>query len=230
MREHDDEPVMGLPEELPAGETILWQGKPRWRGLARRAFHARTIAIYLGALLVWHSGSGLYWGNSLLTVAQGMMWPVIVAVACVALVVGLAWVTTHYTLYTITNRRLVIRFGVAIPMSINLPFKVIGTASFVEFADGTGDLPVHLLGKDRIAYLHLWPNARPWRFKDPEPMLRSIPDIENVRKILANALRAETLRLQREHRQPMAAKDRATEEQAATPAGTRASGVAVAAE
>jgi len=33
---HDDfagEPVRGLPEKLPAGERILWQGMPDWHPL-----------------------------------------------------------------------------------------------------------------------------------------------------------------------------------------------------
>ena len=37
--EHDDEPQNGLPEALPAGERLLWQGSPDWRVLARHGFH-----------------------------------------------------------------------------------------------------------------------------------------------------------------------------------------------
>jgi hypothetical protein len=28
----------------------------------------------------------------------------------------------------------------------------------------------------RIAYLHLWPHARPWQLKRPQPLLRALPD------------------------------------------------------
>ncbi len=202
MREHDDEPIPGLPERLPEGEAILWQGKPQWKGLARRAFHARTIAIYLAVLLVWHAANGLWWGNSVTTVASDMMLPIVVALLGVAIVTGMAWLTTHFTLYTITDRRLVVRFGIAIPMTINLPYKVIGSASFTKFENGSGDIPLQLLGTNRIAYLHLWPNVRPWRFKDTQPMLRSIPEVEQVSRILASALRTETLRQQHRHRVP----------------------------
>ena len=31
--EHEFEPVPGLPETLPEGESMLWQGKPGWRGV-----------------------------------------------------------------------------------------------------------------------------------------------------------------------------------------------------
>ena len=53
LNEYETEPVRGLPERLPAGETILWQGAPRWGALARRAFHVRKIALYFAILLAW---------------------------------------------------------------------------------------------------------------------------------------------------------------------------------
>jgi len=46
LGEHDNEPIPGLPEPLPADERILWQGRPDWRGLARRAFHAPLVGAY----------------------------------------------------------------------------------------------------------------------------------------------------------------------------------------
>jgi len=39
--EHDAEPVPGLPGPLPAGEALLWQGRPSFEGLAKRALHLR---------------------------------------------------------------------------------------------------------------------------------------------------------------------------------------------
>ena len=43
--EHEFEAVTGLPEPLPAGERVLWQGSPDWRALAREAFHLPAIAF-----------------------------------------------------------------------------------------------------------------------------------------------------------------------------------------
>ena len=53
-----------LPEPLPAGESVLWQGRPEWRGLALRAFHVRMVAIYFALLAVWRVASGLMDGES----------------------------------------------------------------------------------------------------------------------------------------------------------------------
>jgi hypothetical protein len=44
--EHDDfavEPVKGLPEKPPAGEVILWQGRPDTWALAREALNLNWI-------------------------------------------------------------------------------------------------------------------------------------------------------------------------------------------
>ena len=58
------EPQHGLPERLPAGEKLLWQGAPgAWR-LAVQAFHFRKLAIYFLAMLAWKFTSDLSDGAS----------------------------------------------------------------------------------------------------------------------------------------------------------------------
>ena len=39
--EHEFEAALGLPEPLPRGERLLWQGAPDWRVMAREAMHLR---------------------------------------------------------------------------------------------------------------------------------------------------------------------------------------------
>jgi Bacterial PH domain len=190
MSEFEHEPVRGLPQRLPAGERILWQGEPRVAALARRVFHLRKLALYCGLLLVWRVASGLSDGEPLATIATFCLWLVPFAVIVLGLPLLLAWLYARATVYTITNRRVVIRSGVALPMSINLPFRLIGAAGLKVYADGSGDIPLSLTGSDRIAYLHLWPNVRPWRVTRPEPMLRGIPDAAEVAELLADALAA----------------------------------------
>jgi hypothetical protein len=55
-------------------------------------------------------------------------------------------------------------------------------------ADGSGDLPLQLSANDKMSYLVMWPHARPWRMARTEPMLRGIPQVEQVAAILARAL------------------------------------------
>ncbi|MEQ8967369.1 MAG: photosynthetic complex putative assembly protein PuhB [Azospirillaceae bacterium] len=191
MSGHDDfafEPVRGLPEELPEGERILWQGAPAWRSLARNAFHLRALAIYFAILVGWGVIAALYDGASAAAAATGAARLGAVALVALALVGLFAWLTARTTVYTITNRRVVMRFGIALPMTINLPFRRVDGASVKHHRDGSGDIPLRLAGADRIAYLHLWPHVRPWRFSRTEPMLRGVPDASHVAEILASAV------------------------------------------
>ena len=55
--EHEFEAELGLPEPLPKGERMLWQGSPEWRILARDALHTRQLSIYFAVLLGWRGAS-----------------------------------------------------------------------------------------------------------------------------------------------------------------------------
>lgn len=188
MSEVETDVAPGLPEHLPPGETVLWRGKPDWRSLAIRAFHARKMAIYCGVLMAWRLGADISAGLPAGEVALGMVYMLPLLAAGVGIPTALGWLYARSTVYTVTSRRVVMRIGAALPMTLNLPFRGIGNVSLRRFADGTGDLPLALLGKNRIAYLHLWPHARPWRLAKPEPMLRCVPDAQSVAAILAQAM------------------------------------------
>ena len=94
------------------------------------------------------------------------------------------------TVYTITDARVVIRLGTAFPMTVNLPYGRIETAALKVQKDGSGDISLLLTGKDRLAYMVLWPHVRPWRMKRAEPTLRAVPDVARVGQVLARALAA----------------------------------------
>jgi hypothetical protein len=186
--EHGSEPIPGLPEPLPPGERILWQGGPVFASLARRAFHVRAVAGYFALLALWKLAAGVYDGAGWLAAgldALGLLVPAGLAIGVLALL-ALAYART--TIFTITDRRVVIRFGVALPMAVNLPFRRIESAAVAVFRDGTADLPLALADPDRVAWLHLWPFVRPWRLARPEPMLRAVPNGAEVARILRAAL------------------------------------------
>jgi hypothetical protein len=190
VNEYEREPIPGLPEIPPAGERILWQGAPDWGSLARHGFHARKVAVYFALILAWLLGSRLWAGESL---AQAMVlgaWLLVLALLAIGLLLLLAWANGRATLYTLTNRRVAIRFGVAVSMTINIPYRQILAADLRRYGDGTGDIPLSLAGRPRVSYLVLWPFVRPWHFGKVQPMLRSVRDAERVAGILAAALRA----------------------------------------
>ena len=188
MREHDDEPIRGLPEALPAGERILWQGAPEWHALARRALHLWKVALYCIILLAWNATAAVMGGATIGDAFVHTMWILPLPMLAVGILAVLGWLYARTTVYTLTNRRLVIRSGVALPMAVNLPFSTIKSASLKTYGDGTGDIPFVLAGDDRVAYAQLWPNVRPWHFNTPQPMLRAVPDATNVAQIVGRAL------------------------------------------
>jgi hypothetical protein len=190
MNEHDYEPIPGLPASLPDGETILWQGAPHLETFARRAMRVRVVAGYFVALSVWGIAGRLSSGMPAHGVALSTLRLGALAVAAIALLALFAWLVARTTLYTITSRRVVIRFGIALPITVQIPFGMIGAAGVHIWSDGTGDVALRLLPGQRIAYLVLWPHTRPWKLTKAQPTLRGIADAREVSTILGRALAA----------------------------------------
>lgn len=189
MSEFDFEPVPGLPEHLPEGEVLRWQGAPHWGALAVRAFHVRKIALYFGLLILLRLGLLVTGGVTLAEALLSALWLGTLAALAIAILALLAWLYSRSTVYSITDRRVVIRFGIALPMAVNIPFKVVESAGLRRYPEGVGDIPLVLGSGQRVNYLIMWPNVRPWRFLDAQPMLRCIPDVDAVAGILSDALR-----------------------------------------
>ena len=178
----------GLPGPLPAGERLLWQGSPTWFALALRAFRVKALSIYFGLMVLWVGAAALSGGASVGEAGREMLRVAPFAMGVLLLLSGIAWLTARTTTYTITNRRVVVRYGIALPLTLNLPFKMVASAAVRSFSDGTADLPLALTGSNKVSYLLLWPHARPWRLVQPQPAMRAVPEGVRVAKILAGAL------------------------------------------
>jgi hypothetical protein len=188
VSEFETEYAPGLPAPLPEGERLLWQGKPRWRSLAVHAFHVRSIAIYFAILTAWRGTIVASDGADTVGVVAAMGWIALLALAAISVLGLLAWLSARSTIYTITDRRILMRFGIALPITLNIPLRVVDDVSLARRRDSTGDIAITVGGSDRVAYLVLWPHARPWRVNRPEPMLRSLVKSEEVAKALSRAL------------------------------------------
>jgi hypothetical protein len=182
------EPRNGLPGLLPQGERILWQGGPNWLALARGPLLGDWIAIYFGALVAWRVADGLSFGAPGSVVLAHSVALALMGAACLALVGVIGWAMARTTTYTITNRRVVLKIGVALRKSVNVPFKRVAAATLRAAGGGRGDIILTIGGKDRFAWLTLWPHVRPWRLGRPEPMLRGLPDAAAAAAVLGRAL------------------------------------------
>jgi hypothetical protein len=206
MSEHDFEPIRGLPGPLPEGETILWQGAPRWSLLSQQAFHVRLVAAYFALMLAWRAGGAVIGGQAPILAIESALSVTPIALAAVGMLALLGWLNSRTTVYTITNRRIVMRFGAALTKAINIPFTIIEGAALKPLGHGAGDLAIALKAPSKIGFLNLWPHARPWRVTAPQPTLRAVPDALAVATILAGAMEkqmpAELARLGEQPRAP----------------------------
>ena len=186
---HEDhfEPEHGLPERLPAHEHMLWQGSPDWRLLARRVFHGYKLALYFGVILLWRLASLLSDGASTSEVLGAMIRLVPLFVIGLGLLGLLAWLTARTTVYTLTDRRVVLRVGIVLTVTYNLPLRSIDAAHVLPLKGGHGEIALALKPGTRIAYLHLWPHVRPWHFAATQPMLRCLSDVQPLAERLARA-------------------------------------------
>lgn len=182
------EALPGLPQTPPAGEDILWQGRPNAWALAREAYKITWVGGYFIALGLWN-GIAAFGGNILAVLV--VLLPYLVAgAAAVAILTLMAVVQARGTVYTITSSRVAMRVGAALTVTLNLPFTQIGAAHLAKSAAGTGTLAFETLGDTRISYLVLWPHARPWALGRAQPALRAIPDAPAVAQIFADAAQA----------------------------------------
>ncbi len=176
--EHEFEAAYGLPEPLPLGESILWQGAPDMHDLALRVFHIKKVALYFVVLMAVR-GSFLYSSSAdNLTIVAGVLLVAGLGLTAMAALGLLAWLTARTTAYTLTDQRVVMRIGIVLTLTFNLPLKQIQTAGLLLSNKGFGDIPLALSGGNRIGYINLWPHARPWRLANPQPMLRCIPQAQ----------------------------------------------------
>ena len=188
MSDLDFEKVPGLPSELPPGETLLWQGRPQWRSLARRTFKLNWLIAYLTAFVALRLVTGLQHGEGVkafVAAAQAAG----LAALCTGVVLLLAWGYARVTLYSITSERIVMRIGVAIPITVNLPFRRIASADLQASAT-EGDIVLQLASGGGIAWLHLWPHTQTRFVSKPRPTLLSLARPAEVATLLGKAVEA----------------------------------------
>jgi hypothetical protein len=169
----------GDPMGTPArDEVMLWKGRPNLAVLTRTAFHTRKMAVYFVLLIA----VALAFNNpnaAIVCAVLGVLGLVILQV--------LAWMSARSTLYILTDQRLIMRIGMAIEARINIPLKHIGAAHLRDRGKGFGDIALELNGERTLGWLLLWPHSRPFRYANPQPMLRAIPDAQSVAELLAEA-------------------------------------------
>ena len=167
----------------------MWAGKPTFRGVARDALHLRGVTAYFAVLFALDAYQA--WRKAI-PLGQALHDSVPLA-AITALSLGIlafvAWLVAG-SRYTITDRRVILRYGIALPATLSIPMSQIAETAVSSRADDTADIALVLKAGNHMPYLKLWPHARPFKLSHPQPMLRGIADGEAVATVLSRALQA----------------------------------------
>lgn len=180
--------ISGVQEPLPEGETVLWEGQPAPRLVAREIFHVRALAVYfvvlVAATLVLGSSGGL--GE----LVARLTWLSILGATIGGMVFGLSIWMARSTRYAVTSDRVVILKGMVFPSVISVPFRRIRNITVRHGVDESGGLALELVEGGRIGMLFLWPHARPWKLAEPQPMLRCLDPVSEPAEVLRDAYTA----------------------------------------
>ncbi|MEM8816415.1 MAG: photosynthetic complex putative assembly protein PuhB, partial [Pseudomonadota bacterium] len=185
---HNEEPQPGIPEALPDDEHLLWQGGVSFRSLLSGSFHVRKLALYFAAALlvqyVLKTRQGVPVADALASTAGFL----VLSIFALLILAAYAWFVSRATLYTLTSKRVVVRTGVALPVTVNLPYQRIQGADLRLQKDGSGDIALLPERGSRVSYLLLWPMVKPARLFRVRPVLRGVADAEDVARQLAARL------------------------------------------
>ncbi|MEM7242543.1 MAG: photosynthetic complex putative assembly protein PuhB [Pseudomonadota bacterium] len=191
--EFDIEPVPGLPADLPEDEKLLWQGEPGIWPLARDVLRIWWLVGYLALLASIRI-------VALPVKSADAILPIVVLFGIMSLlIVGIilisAMIIKRTTVYTITTKRVAMRIGAMVNVTLNLPFAKIGSMDMDLRKDGSGSIVLSLMGRTRLSYLMCWPHVRPFYISNTKPALRAIPNAQEVADILSEAAQARVVQL-----------------------------------
>jgi hypothetical protein len=187
-QDHEHEPIPGLPHELPPGESIVWQGGPAWRSVARHVFKIRWVAGYFVAMLFARGAMAFSSGEDATSALGSLALMTTLFGAALGVLALLGWMHARSTIYTITTHRVVMRIGPALAMTWNLPFRRIVSADLLSREDGLGDIVLRVDEAGSARAWLLWPHVEPGRLLDARPALRCLPDAERVARTLKDAV------------------------------------------
>ena len=184
--DNEFEAQYGLPENLPEDEKILWQGSPVFASLVNKVFFLRLLIVYFVFLL----GFSLYWDFQKVAHSEALgnlLANFLLSGFCLAALTLLAHLTCSTAVYTLTNKRVVMRIGIVLTLTFNIPFKQILASDFKKHSDGSGDISFRIDPSTKIAFIHLWPHCRFKSFAHPEPALKCVENVGYVASLIHEA-------------------------------------------
>lgn len=189
MSDQKGDMTLGIPRGIPTGERPLWSGGPDAKRLTTSALHVRKLAVYFVLLLAWRLANVWRDGFSLDVALNVTLTTALLAFVVLAAARLYAAASARSTTYTITNRRIVVRTGIALPISINVPFEQIDSVDVLRDGEG-GDVEITLVEGAKVGYVILWPSSKSFNSSKTRPVLRALASVEVPVGVLSDALAA----------------------------------------
>jgi len=92
----------------------------------------------------------------------------------------------------LTNKRIVMRIGIVLSLTFNVPLKKIVASDLLVLKNQVGNIALGISSDSPIGWLNLWPHVRAWRINAPQPTLRCIPNAESIGQLILQAWRKES--------------------------------------
>jgi hypothetical protein len=172
----------------PPEDATVWRGRPGWASAAIRIWKVRIVAVYFTLLLADGARLAFAGTGAPAGVIEGDAKLLATAIIAVGGLLVLALLTQRTTLYSIDDRQVTLRYGIALQATLVIPFGAIEHVGVRVHRDHTGDVALRMKDGQHMLYAKLWPHARPWRLFRAEPMLRCIPQAGVVSALLCRKI------------------------------------------
>jgi hypothetical protein len=129
-----------LERELSAGETLIWNGRPR-QGLMLRA----TDALLIPFSLLW-GGFAVFWEVGVLSSGAPfffILWGIPFVLVGIYITVGRFFIDAYIrskTVYGVTNERILIISGLLSRTTKSLPLHTLSEISLQQYRNGSGTI------------------------------------------------------------------------------------------
>jgi hypothetical protein len=179
-------PPSDVLSSIPEGENIIWSGKPDFKSITLRAFGLKYLLFYLLISFVFFSiRSGIIVEPIKLITS---FVPYLLSGILICCIVSLfSYFQVRNTVYVVTDKRVVIKTGVALIFMLNVPFEKISEINRQILGDGSGNISFKLISGKRVPFFASWPSVRPWYFSNPEPTFRYVADADLVATDISRA-------------------------------------------
>ena len=168
---------------IPEGEIVCWVGRPYWISLGFNVFGIKYLLLYF-IISAFYAISQIELVFSFRAFIGEYISFIISGIIASVILFLLAYFAAQHTCYVITEKRLVIRTGIALVFLLNVPLKNVISIDKQSLFRGYGNLSFKPQSKKRIPYSSCWPSVRGSSFLKPIPTFRSIANIEEIGRIV----------------------------------------------